>query len=491
MIAGDGDDDSLFGGEGSDQIDGGDGNDYLSGNGGYVYGEGEAVADSLSGGAGNDTIDAGYSDVVDGGAGIDVLAYYGHGGPTGVSVDFRQLTSGGTISIGGGTISGIEFVGYISLSDLNDTVVAGAAPGIDGTTIIGWGGDDDLTGSSSNDGLYGESGNDILDGAAGDDFLHGGNGIDRFKYALGGGQDRISDLTAGETVEIRGYEAAQSIAQVGADVVVVLSASDRITLRNTDLATVQAALRFVDAVPTTPTAGDDTLTGTAAADAINGLGGNDTIYGLGGNDTLDGGAGNDILDGGIGGDTLRGGVGNDTYLVDSALDRITEASGAGTDEVRATVNYTLGSSVSVEKMTAAGSAAVNLTGNELAQTLVGDDWGNVLSGAAGNDTLFGAGGADTLKGGLGADVLWGGAGADLFSFSEKGRRIANDQVMDFEKGIDKVDLRPLAITSGNVKIAISGGNTLLSIDADRNGRADYAVTLVGVTNVDSSDLLFS
>ena len=125
--------------------------------------------------------------------------------------------------------------------------------------------------------------------------------------------------------------------------------------------------------------------------------------------------------------------------------------------------------VEVERLSAYGSGAIDLTGNEFAQTLFGNASNNILSGAAGNDTLMGADGADTLKGGLGADVLWGEGGADLFTYAEKGRNIGNDQVMDFARGEDKIDLHLLGITSANVKTALSGNNTVLSIDADRNG----------------------
>ena len=452
----------------------------------YVYGGGGddliTVTDesfSIDGGTGNDviTVTGNWGDI-EGGDGDDLFILNGvqqvvNGGEGNNTVDYRNAVAGMTVDLSRPDQANGEWLTRIS--NVNGSAFA-----------------DSLMGSSWANVIFGGAGNDALAGAAGDDMLQGGEGVDTFNFAAGDGMDTIADLVAGEKVNITGYTSAQSITQVGADVVVVLSASDRLTFLNSDLTTVKAALPFgVLSAPTTPTAGDDTLTGTDAANSINGLGGNDTIYGLGGNDTLDGGAGNDILDGGTGGDTLRGGIGNDTYHVDSTLDKITEGSRAGTDEVIASVSYTLATRVEVEKMTALGSGAINLTGNEFGQTLQGNDGANALSGMAGNDTLFGGNGADTLKGGLGGDVLWGGAGADLFAYAEKGRSIGNDQVMDFERGADKVDLRALAITSANVTSALSGGNMVLSIDADRNGRADYTITLVGVTQVDSSDFLFT
>jgi Ca2+-binding RTX toxin-like protein len=102
------------------------------------------------------------------------------------------------------------------------------------------------------------------------------------------------------------------------------------------------------------TSGNDTIVGWASGgnanspsgnDILNGLAGNDSLAGGTANDSLIGGNGNDTLDGGIGNDTLIGGAGDDTYLVDSTLDRITEAANSGTDTVRSSVIYALGTNL--------------------------------------------------------------------------------------------------------------------------------------------------
>jgi Ca2+-binding RTX toxin-like protein len=150
-----------------------------------------------------------------------------------------------------------------------------------------------------------------------------------------------------------------------------------------------------------------TLTGTSH---FNGTGNalDNMLIGNSGNNTLTGDAGNDTLDGGSAGtDALRGGQGNDTYLIARTSGiTITENVNEGTDAVQASVTHTLGGNV--ENLTLTGTAAINGTGNELA---------NILTGNAGNNTLTGAAGSDTLTGGNGADIYSysSGHGADTIN----------------------------------------------------------------------------
>lgn len=124
-----------------------------------------------------------------------------------------------------------------------------------------------------------------------------------------------------------------------------------------------------------------------------------------------GGAGNDTLRGTSAAEALTGGTGNDTYYITPG-DRVVEAVNSGIDTVNASITYSLSSNV--ENLVLTGTAAINGTGNSLANTLTGNTAANRLSGGAGNDTLIGNGGNDRLDGGLGADRMQGGAGDDRY-----------------------------------------------------------------------------
>ncbi len=129
--------------------------------------------------------------------------------------------------------------------------------------------------------------------------------------------------------------------------------------------------------------------------------GNDTITLIDGNHLCFGGSGNDTLVSGKGNDTLLGGAGDDTYTINTASDVVYETTtvngnqdAGGTDLILSSVSYALGDFIENLTLTT-GKAALNITGNSLANILIGNDGANVLNGGAGNDTMLGGAGNDT------------------------------------------------------------------------------------------------
>lgn len=274
---------------------------------------------------------------------------------------------------------------------------AGLATGAVTLTAAPTDGDSVLIGGAGNDALTGAAGNDLLDGGGGGDTLVGGSGKDILNGGSGG--DAMSGGADDDIYYVD--DTGDSIAEAedgGHDL--VFSAIS---------ATLAANLE--DLILHDPAAGTGTgntlanaIYGNSGANVLDGREGDDRLFGYEGADRLLGGEGHDHLDGGQGDDRMIGGAGEDVYLVDSRGDRVSEAEGGGTDEVRVS---------GIDRFTLAAHCE-NLTNLSLAPIFSG--WGNaqanVLTGATGIDRLHGRDGADTLLGGEGNDLLDGGAGAD-------------------------------------------------------------------------------
>ncbi len=282
-----------------------------------------------------------------------------------------------------------------------------------GTTVVnGTGNDLDniITGNSAANQLNGQAGNDTLNGGGGDDTLTGWSGAD---IMIGG---------------------------LGNDTYFVENVGDVVTeILNQGIDTVSSRLAYL--LPANVE--NLVLTGTTA---VNGTG-NDLANSITGNtaiNSLTGGAGNDTLNGGAGADILMGGLGNDSYVVDNVGDVITENLGEGIDKVSSSVTYTL--SVNVEDLTLTGAAAINGSGNDLANVMIGNTAANQLVGGAGNDTL---------DGGLGNNVLTGGTGNDIFMLTTIGHV---DTITDYNVVNDTVRLENAVFTALTTTGALAVNN---------------------------------
>jgi len=330
------------------------------------------VGDTLSGGAGNDTLV--------GGAGNDTLI----GGVGNDTYVVGQVGDVVTENLNEGTDVVQSSVNYTLGANVENLTLTGATA-TQGTgnelnnIILGNNAGDTLLGGAGNDTITGGTGNDLIDGGTGNDGMLGGLGDDTYIV------DSVSDVIS---------EAA------GAGVDTVLASTSFALAANIENLTLTGSTAGLAA------------TGNALDNVLKANGADSTLAGGAGNDTLIGGLGNDTLDGGAGNDTLSGGKGNDSYIVDSALDIVTELFGEGVDLVKSSVNYVLPSDV--ENLTMTGSLGQNGTGNELDNVITAAATGNLLYGMAGNDTLIGGAGNDTLDGGSGIDSMAGGAGNDVY-----------------------------------------------------------------------------
>lgn len=146
------------------------------------------------------------------------------------------------------------------------------------------------------------------------------------------------------------------------------------------------------------------LKATVGNDAIYGLNNDDLLFGHGGDDYIVGNGGNDII------------YGDDLIIIIPTLD-----------------------------------GNPNIPGNDILIGGAGDDFisgraGNdILSGGTGLDNLSGGTGLDILTGGMGLDTLSGGADADVFVFDNNDGFA--DVVIDFEIGLDKLDVTMLVASS--------------------------------------------
>ncbi|HEY5712949.1 MAG TPA: pre-peptidase C-terminal domain-containing protein [Allosphingosinicella sp.] len=356
----------LYGQEGNDHLIAGDSTDILEGGAGDDILVGGLGADRMRGGANNDLY---YVD----NAGDVIVEMVGEG--------YDVLAAGVSYTLGAGVSIELLTTGWIAGTaafDFTGNELANQIWGNDGVnTINGGGGNDELFGFGGNDTLVGGTGNDTMFiDAAGDTIVEAAD---------------------------EGYDV------VAAGVSYVLAAGAEIELITTGFIGGLAAIDF------TGNEFANQIWGNTAGNILGGGGGNDALFGFGGND---------ILVGGTGADLLAGGTGNDTMFVDDAGDIALESIGEGYDVVAAALSYTLRAGSEIELLTTgfiAGTAAIDFTGNELANQIWGNDGVNILNGGGGNDELFGFGGSDTLVGGTGNDTMFiDSAGDNIVEAADEG-----------------------------------------------------------------------
>jgi Ca2+-binding RTX toxin-like protein len=399
------------------------------------------------------------------GAGIFARRYGANGTPVGgetrlntTTADLQQFPAVAALADGGYLVSwasqgqdGDNWGVYAQRFYANGATVALTGDG--NANLLAWSSPSPVV-------LAGGVGDDTLDGGEADDRLDGGVGADRLLGRLGDDAYGVDD--PGDRV-VEAIDAGRDRVTSGIDYTLPANVEMLVLTGAGDLAGTGNALA-------------NTLTGNGGANRLTGWGANDTLAGGAGDDHLEGGSGNDLLDGGAGTDTLVGGTGNDTYVVDDALDVVTEMADGGTDLVKSSVTWSLGVAgrEELENLTLTGTATINGTGNAKANQLAGNGAPNRLSGLGGDDSLAGGSGSDTLVGGGGNDTLASGAGEDAFVFDRALNTAGNvDTVKDFSVVSDTLWL------DNDVFTAFIAENVALAASAFHSGP--------GVTNAHDGD----
>jgi Ca2+-binding RTX toxin-like protein len=462
---------------------------------GAINGTGNTLSNTINGNSGANTLN--------GLAGIDFM-FGGNGNDTYHADNVSDRAT--EVSAAGGTDTVISSVTFgLTTNVENLTLTGSAAINAKGNEL-----NNILIGNTGNNSLIGNAGADNMSGGLGDDTYEVDQAGDVVTELAGQGTDTILSaitLTLGANVENLTLTGAGAINGTG-------NSLNNVIIGNNAANTLTGGT------------GNDTLTGGAGVDTLIGGDGNDNYNidasdtltelaaqgtdkvfiassytllanfeeliltgsaningtGNGQDNTITGNIGNNTLDGGAGIDMMFGGDGNDIYIVDNIGDRALEGSPTGgTDTVRSSVNFTLGSRV--ENLILTGSADVTGRGNEL---------DNSISGNAGDNLIVGL---------MGADDLTGGGSNDTFQYTATAESTAatRDDILDFNSG-DKIDVSLIDANgagagSGTFNYIGSGAfsgaagelrafftGTEWIVEADTNGDA-VADLVIGVTTL--------
>jgi hypothetical protein len=421
------------------------------------------IGGGVGGGEGNDTVDNRVNAQIGGGVAL--------------SFGTNRLTNAGSIG------------GNVTAGDGNDTIVNSGR----------------ITG-----GLWLQDGTNVLDnrGAIWAGFFpettphsyRGGDGVDNIRNS-GTMSDRVNLLGGADRLNNRGTIGGDVLGGAGNDTVI----NNGLIIGMVDLG-----------------ADDDTFVGGNNVDRVRDNDGTDNVRLGGGADIYFavGGTGND------GTDTIDGGADADMYDASAATSRLVinlDTVAHNQSPAFPPSAFNPGSGPNVARNLTTGDTD-NITGFEHARggaggdTIFGSGLANVLDGGANNDNLFGFGQNDTLVGGAGMDMLFGGAGMDMLiggteadrffyeAASDTGLTAATrDVIMDFQDGIDSIDLRNIDTIpnngiandpfdfmgvdvafqnglSGQLRAITVGDGWIIEGDIDGNGAAEFSIKVFDPTH---------
>ncbi len=158
------------------------------------------------------------------------------------------------------------------------------------------------------------------------------------------------------------------------------------------------------------------------------------ILGEGGNDIIHDGAGADEVYGGSGSDTFYSGGGADQYF-----------GGTGSDSVHYT-NSAIGLTIDLSDTANSTGIATGDSYTDI-KAVHGSDFADTIIAGAGINHIYGEAGDDMITDGAGTQRLYGGSGGEGFQLIDGDG--AHDRSMDFEVGVDQLDLSLWGVTSLN------------------------------------------
>ena len=528
---------------GVDVVFGSIGNDVLSGssNANFEGWVGFAGNDVINGGAGFDELMYNQEE--------RIAQYHDDLTPSGVTVN---LATGIATDVFGGTdtVSGIEAVRGTSFDDTiigangaryqrfrgleGDDVITGGVGGFDvadyskdeeagglsgitanlitGQITDGFGNTDTVSrvemvsGTQFADQMTANNSGMVLDGRGGDDVLVGGTGGDVITGGTGSNQ-----ITGGGGVDVADFgdvtlaNASIILSGTGGNTVVTVSGTSGNDSFDDTITQVEY-FEFADVTRSlvqlsTAEFSNNGFTVDRSASTSN--------------EALDGGDGNDIFTVGSGNDDVRTGFGDDIVTTGAGDDYVFNTSGNDT------INGGDGADTGVAL---SGNNTFNDTGSgdEASRDIddfycggIGDD---VFNAGSGHDVLIGDvgtnyfAGKDRMNGGTGDDIMQGGGNADTFIFADNHGNdtiarvdladfFANDvQVIndvafidsqvDFEIGVDLIDLRLLSTVFSFADLLITDGVHGAVIDTDGTVPGQNTITLRGISAADLTDTSF-
>ncbi|MBK9585979.1 MAG: type I secretion C-terminal target domain-containing protein [Alphaproteobacteria bacterium] len=369
----------------------------------------------------------------------------------------------------------------------------------DDNTLRGLGGDDFLYGNQGDDTLEGDEGADNLSGQEGDDTLEGGTEADNlygglnddtYVWAVGDGNDVISEEGGLDKIVLNGVLPADVRFESDGGYSLIVHIGDESIIISNQLLDHYSPGNGYDVYQVESLVYGDgtevsllhnlTFTGTGESDTVHGINDDNTLRGLGGGDTLFAYEGDDTLEGGEGADGLYGGLNNDTYewSVGDGNDTISEE--GGLDKI--VLNGVLPGDVRFENngyslIVHIGDEAITIgsqfsdyffpgNGYEVYQveSLVYGDGSEIsllhnlnFTGTGESETVQGINDDNTLRGLGGDDYLYGYLGDDTYVWAVGD---GNDYISE-EGGLDKIVLN--GVLPADVRFELSGFSLIVHV----------------------------